>query len=121
MDKTLKYYFNPALAAITIAGVLIPPQDGRDVPAWAHPDGNEGDGSTPLEEPALPDPDANFRDLLKANLKTLTPTLETHSDETLVALARVEGQSETPRKTLLGAIAELQLQRAQAKTGSAPE
>ena len=39
------------------------------------------------------------------------------SDEQLAGLARVEGAAEAPRKTLLAHIGEMQLERAQAKTG----
>jgi hypothetical protein len=64
--------------------------------------------------------EANLAELLTANLKTLIPMLADQSDETLAGLARIEGAAAMPRKSLLAAIAELQLQRALVKTG-APE
>ncbi|WP_271008624.1 hypothetical protein [Paucibacter sp. B51] len=119
-----------------ICGVLIPPFDGREVevsdqddpepaaalgtdsPGDSLVEGQEGQGEG--EDPAAARALANLRELLAASVKVISAGLAEHSDETLAGLLQLEQASETPRKSLLAAITELQLQRAQAKTG-APE
>lgn len=113
-----RYVHNHGLMAIFVGGLLIQPGEGREVDATLLPP-EHADDAPPPAEPA-PDADAALRDMLKAPLKDLVPLLAEHSADTLAALARLEGEHDTPRKTLLGAIAELQLQRAQAATGGAP-
>ena len=112
-----RYVANNTDQAIFVGGKMIPPGDGREV---------DEDGLPPLEdevakkEPELPDPDANLRELLTASVKNIVPALADLGDETLASLARIEGESATPRKGVLSAIGELQLLRAQVKT-DAPE
>lgn len=112
-----RYVHNSSLLAIFVGGLLIQPGEGREVdasllpPEYAEP---------PAEQAPAPDADAALRELLASPLKELLPLLDEQSPQTLADLARLEGEDATPRKTLLGAIAELQLQRAQAATGGAP-
>lgn len=111
-----KHVFNPGPNVMFVGGVMIQPGDGRDVDAQFLPP--EGDEAAAPE--ATPDPDANFRELLAGTLAEILPTLAEASDETLAALMRLEQEHAAPRKGLLTPIAELQLQRAQAKAGGAP-
>lgn len=117
---TKRYVHNPGRMAIFVGGLLIQPGEGREVDAYLLPPEGDDQPVPQDAEPAAPDADAALRELLKAPLKELLPLLPEHSPDTLAALARLEGEHDTPRKTLLGAIAELQLQRAQAATGGAP-
>lgn len=111
-----RHVFNSGTEAIFVGGKMIPPGDGRDVDDLGLPP--EDDRATLQEQPdPEPDPDANLIDVLKGNVKAVVATLADSSDETLAGLARLENASETPRKGVLGAIAELQLQRAQDQSG----
>jgi len=118
-----RYVFNDTDAPKFIGGVLIPPHDGREVdelylspvegqPEPVLPVDGEGQGQTDL--------DANLQAILVGNVKSVTALLSDVSDETLDGLDRLESASETPRKSLLSAISEEKLKRAQLKTG-APE
>lgn len=113
-----RYVHNPTNRAIFVGGLLIQPGEGREVdasllpPEYAEP---QADQLAPA-----PEADAALRELLASPVKELLPLLPEQSPQTLADLARLEAEAATPRKTLLGAIAELQLQRAQAATGGAP-
>ncbi|MCV2349346.1 hypothetical protein [Paucibacter sp. Y2R2-4] len=132
MPPNKRYFHNDSDQPRIIGGVLVPAHDGREVDAQFHPDQeaeSTGDGwpeqDLPLLEPdeesaLLAAIEANLLDLLKGNVKSIVATLPESSDETLAHLLRLEQISDTPRKSLLAEITELQLQRAQAKTG-APE
>lgn len=110
-----RHVFNDTAAAIFVGGKMIPPGDGRDVDDAGLPPLEEGGDQKP-NDPEKPDPDANLREILAGNVKGVIATLEGSSDETLDGLARLENEREQPRKGVLSAIAELQLQRAQAKS-----
>jgi hypothetical protein len=111
-----RYVSNDTAQVIFVGGLMIPPGDGREVDETLLPPLDEQ--PQPADE-TLPDPDANLRELLTASVKNIVPALADLGDETLASLARIEGESVTPRKGVLSAIAELQLLRAQAKTGPA--
>lgn len=111
-----KPFFNPGPNVLFVGGVMISPGDSRDVDEQLL----AADDAPQAAESAPPDPDANFRELLSGTLAEIVPTLADASDETLDALERLEQAHDAPRKGLLGPIAELKLQRAQAKAGGAP-
>ena len=113
-----KYVPNPSDRTIFVGGVMIPPGEGREVDSAFLPPEHQDDAPAP-EAPASgqTDPDANLRELLKGTVKDIGAQLEGFSAETLKRLAELEGESETPRSTLLGAITDLQLKRAAGTTG----
>jgi hypothetical protein len=79
-------------------------------------DAPEEDKTTDLSVERL----KNLMDMLANPLATVLPLLPQHSDETLAELARLEAEHDTPRKTLLAAIAAEQLKRGQAQAGGEP-
>ena len=124
-----RYVQNDTAEFKIVGGVLIPPFDGRevDVPDRVEPEQHSAQGSDSPgenleagEDEAAARALANLRELLAGSVKVISAGLAEHSDETLAGLLQLEQASETPRKSLLAAITELQLQRAQVKTG-APE
>lgn len=124
-----RYITNDTGGPIFVGGTLVQPGEGREVdeaflpPSDALASAADGEGLLPpgsvneLTGDAL---DANLRELLKGTLKELVPQLADFSDETLERLAAIENEHEAPRKGLLEPLAELQLQRAQARAGGAP-
>lgn len=126
-----RYFENDTPQTIFVHGAMIPPGQGRevDVPDLEEPEEGaalhtEGPGENLVvgegEDPAAARALANLRELLAGSVKVISAGLAEHSNETLAGLLELEQASETPRKSLIAAITELQLQRAQAKTG-APE
>lgn len=111
------FLFNDTNAPKIMGGKWVPPGEGREVDDVCMPAG-EGPAHADPEAAPVTDLDANLRDMLATGVKSLVPLLAEASAETLAGLARLEQASETPRKTLLAAIAEQQLNRAQAKTGA---
>jgi hypothetical protein len=111
-----KPYFNPGPSAMFVGGVMIPPNDSRDVDEQFLPTVDAPEAA--VDEP--PDPDANYREILAGTIAEILPTLADASDETLDALERLEQGHASPRKGLLGPIAELKLKRAQARAGGGP-
>lgn len=120
------YFHNHTAFPQIMGGKLIPPGEGREVddvhlPAGEVLPGVDAGLDTPTPEGDAPTDAqlrANLAELLKQPLKNIVPGLAEHSDATLNLLAELESADGTPRKSLLGAIGELQLQRAQAKTGA---
>ncbi len=119
------YFFNDSPFPKFMGGKLIAPGEGREVDDVHMPAGEvlpsdapaaapQGDGNGPSDEQLR----ANLQDLLKQPISKIVPGLAEHSDATLALLVELEGADGTPRKTLLNAIGELQLNRAQAKTGA---
>lgn len=114
-----RYVHNPSGLTVFHGGVMIPPGEGREVDAdalGAEPSGN--DAPAPADPGAGGAPEAAVAELLAHPLKELLPKLPALADEALAELARAEGEHAAPRKTLLAAIAELQLERARAKAGA---
>jgi hypothetical protein len=110
-----RYIHNDTERVVFHGGVMIPPGEGREVEAEFLP---AEEGSAAPAADAAPDLAANLREMLDQPLKTLLPLLPECSDETLAELVHLEADKPEPRKTLLGAIGELQLERAKAKTGA---
>lgn len=115
MGKT--FLFNDTNAPKIMGGKWVPAGEGREVDDTCMPAG-EGPAPAAAEGAPVGDLDANLRAMLEPGVKQIVPLLADASDETLAGLARLENATEAPRKTLLAAIAEQQLNRAQAKTGA---
>ena len=117
------FLFNDTAAPKLMGGKLVPAGEGREVDEVCMPPG-ELPGNDAPEEDQAPDLSVerlkNLMDMLANPLATVLPMLAEHSDETLAELARLEAEHDTPRKTLLAAIGDLQLKRAQAKAGGEP-
>lgn len=115
-----RYVHNDLDRVVFQGGVMIPPGEGREVDEDAL--GLEASTGAAPAEVSADDPAAALAaavaQLLAHPLKELVPMLADLPDETLAELARAEGEHATPRKTLLAAIGELQLERAQAKAGA---
>lgn len=124
------FLFNETNEPKLMGGKLVPPGEGREVDEVNMPAGEPA--PTEASEDAGNDDDAraaelealrlrNLTDMLAHPLTQVLPGLPEHSDETLAELARLEAEHDTPRKTLLEAIAALQLKRAQEKAGGEPQ
>jgi hypothetical protein len=134
-----RFLFNDTNAPKLMGGKLVPPGEGREVDDVHLPPGEaltetggegggEGEGASkagtgqgqassgPTDEQLR----ANLVEELKKPLGKLLPELNQRSSATLALMAELENASETPRKGLLGRIAELQLERAQTRAGGAP-
>lgn len=102
---------------IYVGAYMIPPGETRDfdesqVPAHLRP-------APPAPEPEAPpaeDPLAAIREQSVADIVELLPAL---SDDELARLGDLEQIQANPRKTLLAALAEEQLKRAEATAGGA--
>lgn len=105
-----KYVENTGDSPMWVSGMLIAPGEGREVEV---PD----EAPAPIEE-AAPDLDAPLIDLLKGNVGVVKEGLGALSNETLERLAKLEGEAEHPRKTLLEAIADEAIRRADDKLKS---
>lgn len=127
-----RYVSNDTDRTIFVGGVMIPPQQGREVDEQFLPPqapvedaaavraaSETGEGHAADTDPDAQRLQANLAEMLAQPLRVLLPTLGDASDDTLAALQALEQAAATPRVTLLNAIGELQLQRAQARTGSA--
>jgi hypothetical protein len=123
-----RYIHNDGPLVKFCGGLMIPPGEGREVDeADVPPELNEqpsepqdAQASLTEEEQAL----AAMRELMAAErvdvLAVLLPKLSDYTDQQLALLAELESAEATPRSTLLGKIAELQLERAQQRAGGAP-
>lgn len=100
---------NSSAMPMYVAGQMIPPGETRhfdpdQVPPHLRP-------AAPAPEP---EPEADpVADILGHSVKDIKEMLPALSDDELEALGDAEQQAETPRTTLLGAIAEEQLKRAE--------
>lgn len=122
-----RYVHNDTGAPIFVGGVMVDHNQGREVdaPDADLPEGVSAGGGEPQiqlseEEQARLAREANLRETLAGNTKSITAALPDFSDETLAELARLEGEATAPRKGVLSAIAELQLKRGQERAGGAP-
>lgn len=110
-----RFVSNNTASPIFVGGLMIPPGDGRDVDEiYLEPEDQQ------QETLAETDPHAALRELQKKSVKDITAQLPELSDEDLITLEAIEGEDGKSRSTLLAAIAEVQLQRAQAKSGGEP-
>lgn len=101
---------NPGAMPMYVAGLMIPPDETRHFDADLVPLHLRPAAPEPEAAPA-PDPLAVLLAHSVKDIKALLPELD---DATLEALGSAEQAAETPRSTLLGAIAEEQLTRAEA-------
>lgn len=101
---------NATAMPMFVAGQMIPPGetrhfDAHHVPPHLRPAASEPEPEAPVDPLAA---------LLAHSVKDLKEMLPALSDAELEALGEAEQRDETPRTTLLGAIAEEQLKRAEA-------
>lgn len=119
-----RYLSNDTDRTIFVGGIMIAPGEGREIDEAFLPPADAGDqaGAAPPADgdtpPGAAQLAANIADLLKQPIKQLVPMLAEASDETLAALHTAETASNTPRVTLLNAIAAQQLQRAEARASA---
>lgn len=119
-----RYLSNDTDRTIFVGGIMIAPGEGREIDEAFLPPADAGDqaGAAPPADGDTPPGDAqlagNIADLLKQPIKHLVPLLADASDETLAALHAAETAGDTPRVTLLTAIAAQQLQRAEARANA---
>jgi hypothetical protein len=110
-----RYVFNPTALVMLVGGMMIPPNDGREVDETLLPP-ELRDLPPQADPPSETTPESAAREalakLLAGSVPALREQIPTFSDETLAALAALEGEAGNPRKTLLAAIAEAQLDRA---------
>jgi hypothetical protein len=101
-----KYFENTSNSPMYVHGTMVPPGEGVlvDMP------GND-EAAAPAAAPTLAEQVAL---LLMASVANILKDLAHLSDDTLVMLATLEGQAETPRKTLLAAIGTEQIKRSDA-------
>lgn len=107
-----KYIENDTANMLYVGGCAIAPGEGREVDV---PD------DTPAQAPANePDPDAPLRELLTGSVGAVKAGLADLSEATLARLAALEGGAKAPRKTLLEALADEAIRRADEKLKSDP-
>lgn len=107
MEKT-RFVENDTAAPIFVAGRMIPPGEGRDVPESAF-----------APEPAkviepVADADAPLRELLGGSVADVKAKLPDLTQEALDRLSDLEGEGKHPRKGVLEALADEKLKRAAA-------
>lgn len=114
-----RYISNDTGGILIVGGVLLQPGEGREVEAQFLPPEHQADPGQAVAAEAAPNAALdNLREVLTAKLSVIVPQLADYSDDTLAALAQLEGETPNPRKTLLGAISQLQLERAAARAGT---
>lgn len=106
-----KYIFNPGPNVMFLAGRMIQPGDGRDIPLADLPEGNADASAQPakLAEPSLDD---ELQAVRAQSVKALVAVLPGMTIEALERLRMLEEADDTPRKTLLGAIEAELIERA---------
>ena len=107
-----KFVENTTTSPMYVMGVMVPPGEGAMVQV---PD--EAVEVVAAAEPTLADQVAL---LLKDSVKAITASLDTLSDDTLAMMAALEGGAERPRSSLLTAISDETLARADAALASDP-
>lgn len=111
--QATKHLYNPGPNVMFVAGLMIPPGEGRDVPLLYLP-AELQDAPAPAPTPSGPTPEELAAELLKKPVKDVAAELPTLSDEALALLAALEGEAAHPRKTLLEAVAAEELKRVDA-------
>lgn len=116
-----RYVENPGPNTMFVAGFLIPPGEGRTVREEYSTEPAAADDAKPLApaDGELAEAGIDHAALLAKPLRELVPLLPGLGEQDLADLATAEGARETPRSTLLNAIAAEQLTRAQARAGGA--
>lgn len=116
-----RYVHNDTDQVRFIGGTMLPPGEGREVDEQFLPPGDEATAADAVSDDAAGGDDIvrdgiDYAALVLLPLSKLMPQLKGLGDEDLKDLAAHENARETPRVTLLNAIGEQQLQRAQART-----
>lgn len=115
-----QFLFNDSKVPRIMGGKLVPPGEGREVDAEFLLPGDAPQAATELAADDR-NPTAGADDMsafAQLPVNKLRPELPALSDEQLGKLEALERQREQPRSTVLAAIGELRLARAQAKTGA---
>lgn len=99
-------YTNDKPHTVHIGGKMIRPGQTRDV------DASLVQSAPPAEPTAPPDPYAHIREILGHKVGEISAMLKSLSDEDLAHVERLEGDAKNPRKGVLQAVNELQLERA---------
>jgi len=128
-----RYIHNDTDRVMFVGSILIHPGQGREVDEEFLPPEAPPEAGTTSEEPpagktaeelaaeqAAAEAAQRIAELQAEVLASLMPKLPELGDDDLAALAEAESASDTPRKTLMERIGELQLERAQKRAGGAP-
>lgn len=106
-----KHITNEGLSPIYVGGKMIAPGEGRDIDERDLPP-ELRDAPAPVVEEAGPSLDDELGALLKESVKEIKDLLPTLTNEGLDRLAELERGHEHPRKTLLEAVADEAIRRA---------
>lgn len=121
-----RYIHNDSGRTTFVGGVMIPPQEGREVDtqflppeAPLDPAGADLPAGGDDQAPGAATLAANIAEMLKLPLRALLPMVDELGDQSLAELHAGEVANATPRVTLLNAIGAQQLQRAEARASAA--
>lgn len=109
-----KFFENKTNSPIYVAGVMIPPGEGVLVLVPDEP-------LTAVATAAVPTLAEQVALLLKDSVKAITASIANLNNDTLEMAAALEGAGEKPRTSLLAAIAQEQLSRANALLNGDPD
>lgn len=105
-----QFFVNETANTMFLGGRMIPPGEGRDVPVMFLPATHRPE---PVEvRPAEPSMDELLLELLGHSVKHVVGQLPNLSEEAFQRLEMLAGEEEQPRKTLLAAIGEERVRRA---------
>lgn len=109
-----KHVFNDGPGTLFVAGRMIPPGEGRDVPVHLLSASQRGEEAAPTPE-AAPEPslDELLAELLAHPVKHIAEQLPSLTEEALQRLDMLAHEEAVPRKTLLTAIGEEKVRRAE--------
>ena len=113
----LKHISNDTPNVMFVGGKMIPPGEGRDIDERDLPPEHREPAPQPEEAP-VPGLDEELGVLLVNTVRTLKEMLPDLSHEALERLRELEAEHEHPRKTLLEAVADELLRRANEALGS---
>lgn len=107
----LKHISNDTPNVMFVGGKMIPPGEGRDIDERDLPPEHREPAPEP-EEADGPSVDEQLEAILHQSVKDITGLLDSMTNEALDRLAELERAREHPRKTLLEALADEALRRA---------
>lgn len=106
-----KHIYNPGPNVQFVAGKMIPPGEGRDIDERDLPP-ELRDAPPEPAAPEAPSLDDELQALRKGSVKEVAAALPALSHEALQRLQALEAEAEHPRKSLLAALADEALRRA---------